>query len=77
MLNEKGDLDTKPVYGFTTAAGDRGTAAHQLSYTELWSGFKERTTAHGVSPIADARGNLLPRSKKIHLFFSLLVHYLV
>lgn len=55
IFNEKRDRE-KPVYGFTTTEEDRDTSAHLLSYSALWLGFKERTTAHGVSPIADANG---------------------
>lgn len=47
------------VYGFTTSGEHGATSAEQLSYKDLWLGFKGRTTAHGVSPIADARGMLL------------------
>ena len=46
----------KYAYGFATSAQQRDTQTPQLSYKELWSAFKDRTTAHGVFPIADAKG---------------------
>ena len=45
----------KNAYGFATSAQQRDTQTSQLSHKELWSAFKDRTTAHGVSPIADAK----------------------
>ena len=56
MMNGNNNPPRKYVYGFTTSPEQKDTQPHQLSYKYLWSGFKERTTAHGVSPIADAKG---------------------
>ena len=46
----------KYAYVVATSAQQRDTHTPRLSYKELWSAFKDRTTAHGVFPIADAKG---------------------
>ena len=47
----------KPLYGFKTVDEQEKLRPHLLSYSGLWFGFKDGTTAHGVASIVDAKGN--------------------
>ena len=70
LVARKNAWKRKTVYGFTTTDDRRQASADQLTYTDLWLGFKGRTTAHGVSPIADARGTKTIIHIHIYIYIS-------
>ena len=61
--DDPADIEFKPskgrrgvIYGYVTTPDDEGKPVGQLKYYDIWSGFRERTTAHGPTHISSARG---------------------
>lgn len=54
--NQNTDKESGHWYGFISAGDKPERKPNQLDYTDLWEAFIQRTTAHGVGQVPNARG---------------------
>ena len=53
--SEKDGKKSEPLYKFAISDEEQ-ISAQDVTATDIWTGFKERTSAHGVPHVHQARG---------------------